>query len=233
MLSNSVSVQSGCFFDKLMFVNADGTGFTPRNPGICNFSSSVSNSLTGTMDVDDFIASFEFMLFTGRSSSSILITGSSPVFLVPGVRVNTMSSALVPSVFTELTVMPALVAFDLDLNTLLLHFNGLMDSSTFLPGMLMLFAGSSSQASPVPLTSSFLVAGTPRYTTTLCVTLPSQIRAALDVGSICGGTSACFCNVSSGLVANYLRTPIPESSPLQVSTIQKIFTASVSNTFLI
>ncbi len=220
MFNNPVIGRSGCFFDKLTFVDGDSgaAGFTPNDPGICELSVTASNTLTGTMDMVDFASSLQFMHFTSPTNSYITIRGSSPVSLLTGVTVNPVSTPLAPATFSQNNLQPRLVSFDIDWSTnkLLLHFDALMDSQSISLGEAFMLSNGSSSASPVGITIS---APGPRYTTTLCISLSGTDQAAIEGSNTCGSVSSCFCHFSQTLIVDYaanLVVAIPVVEPLQV-----------------
>lgn len=216
-LNSAVIGRSGCFFDKLAFSTATGTGITPRYEGICEFNNSTTNTLTGIMDTNDYAELLQLSILTALSNSFIVTTGKSPVSLVPGISVIALSVPLMAAEFVPVTRRPALISFDIDqtTNRLLLHFDGLMDSSTLNISNMML--SSSSSSSPITLMQS-IITSVPFFTT-LCVSLSSSDLVQLTEGGICQSTHSCFCSFSSQFISDYGQNPvqeIPSSEPLQV-----------------
>lgn len=217
MFNNPVIGRSGCFFDKITFVDQDSgrVGFTPSDPGVCDLSLDANRTLTGTMNVADYASGLAFMHFTSRINSYITIRGSSPVNLLPGVTVNPVPDPLIPSSFVLNPVQPSLISFDIDwrTNTLLLHFDALMDLQSVNPAeMFMLTNGSSSVGITISTTG-------PRYITTLCVPLSETDQDAIEGSSICESVSSCFCHFTTNFITDYnanLVAAIPAGQPLQV-----------------
>ena len=225
-LSRSVTATSGCFMDKIVFYSdasmttGSTTRYMPSRPGTCEFGSSASSFLTGTMDIEDYTNALSFVLLTSASNSFIATEGSSPVSLVPGVVVNPISSPLPVTTFVSLTTQPSLVSFDFDMNSdqLLLHFSALMDTNTMNIPQLMLSAGPDTESSPLSLASS--LSSSVRYATTVCISVSAGDRTVLQQRGICTDTSNCFCHFSSGLISDHVGNTvvgIGPAGPLQVS----------------
>lgn len=189
--------------------------FTPRYPGLCDFSSQPRSVLVGTMDVRDYVDILSFQFLTSLATSFIIIRGQSPVSLFPGVSVNPTPRPLSASSFTRFTGCPTLISFDMELSAdrLLLHFDGLMDPSSV--DITQLTLSSDTALTPTNsfnLTSGSLTQG--HYVTTLCVTLSSSDATGIDEPMIC--QSSCYCSITDQFVSDYVGNRVVPVDVLQV-----------------
>lgn len=204
MLSNSVMVESGseCFIRKLTFVSGSNH-FMPTYPGTCEFSSSASNMLSGSLDIRDYVHAFtSFEILRTMDNSEMIIDAGSAASFLPGISVQPIVNPLRASGFTSYEGGTSLVSFDIDFNanTLLLHFNGLVDTQGIVLGNLMLTRGISSTAVlPVPSQLS----ATQRYVASLCIPLSNSYLDMLMMSDICQTSSSCFCFFGEFLLNDY------------------------------
>ena len=213
MLTTTEVGETGCFFDKITFVNGE-IEYTPLYSGMCDFSTQTSNFLIGTMDVEDYVAVLQLQnLLTSDENSNIIIRGESRVSLVPGISVGTIRRPLSASFFTSFDGAINLFSFDIDYTTnqLLLHFDGLVNPIPLSITRVML---SASTDLSVRLSDSSAVQTQP--TTTLCISLSSFDLIQLDVG-VCRTATSCYCSIEAGLVTGYGEQLIAARDSLQVS----------------
>lgn len=218
-LSASVVGESGCFFDKITFVNGE-VEYTPVYPGRCDFSTLATNVLIGTMDVVDYVAVLQLQnLLTSDQNSDILIRGESPVNLVPGISVDTIRSPLSASTFTSFTGDINLFSFDIDYTTnqLLLHFDGLVDPTTL--NIIGVMLSASPDSTTVVLSDSTTVQIQPA--TTLCIDLSPVDLMQLTTMEVCGSGSvtSCYCSLGADSINGYISQSIPALDSLQVSKL--------------
>ena len=212
-LDRDVIGTSGCFFDKLTFVGTGSgfTGFTPMYPGQCDFPSESRNTLSGTMDVRDFSQALQFELLRAIDSTNILIRGQSSVSLIPGVLVRPTTAPIGASMFSRFMGRPSLISFDFDFSArqILLHFDGLIDTSNVNINRLTL----SSDETPANGATLATIAVQPgRYVTTLCVRL-----TAVESINTCDRT--CFCSFPPEFASDYNGIAIMPAHSLPVSMI--------------
>ena len=231
-LSSEVnSSGSGCFMDKLTFVNDDtrSLSFRPRVPGTCEYT---NDTIVGIMDVMDYIIAIQQPLLTSIENSFIVIEEASAINFLPGIQVNPISNPLRSTMFTTAQYTPTLVSFDIDYpaNRLLLHFNALMDITTFNPNSLMLWGSNSSVA--VSLINS-RPPGDIQYVTTLCIPFTASDRIILVEANICHNADTCNCYFPSTLISDYKGLNLPiviASNSIKVILIAN-FHIKFDNTF--
>lgn len=213
---NDVSGMSGCFFDKLTFLNSAGEAvFTPRYPGLCDFSSQSRDSIIGTMDIVDFVETVLFQILTSTANSIIAIRGESPVSLIPGISVNPTSVPVNASNFILFTGRPSLISFDVDFSTnqILLHFDSLVNTTTLDVTQLLL----SSVATAAPTESVALTGASAvfdPYVTTVCITLTANDSTLITERGVC--QTSCYCSINDTFILDYGSNSVMSTDALQV-----------------
>lgn len=219
--SNDITGTSGCFFDKLTFTrtSTDNAGFMPLYPGLCEFGSGSRNTLAGIMDVRDFARALQFQILTAVSNTNILIRGESSVSLIPGVLVRPTSTPLRATIFNQFIGSSSLISFDFDLSTdqIILHFDGLIDTSSVNIALLTLSNDATNFVTLTPSTSQH-----DPYATTLCVTLATADSTRISEQNICNRT--CFCSTVAGFAIDYNGNDVMTVNSLEVITIMLVCT---------
>lgn len=217
-LDREVTGTSGCFFDKLVFFSNQNS-FRPNFPGICVFSNMPSSTIVGTMDTNDYINALR-LEFLGSLSSSLIVIEEQPAMnFLPGISVEPVTAPLIPTRFMFNDEEPTLVSFDIDYiaNRILLHFDSIMDITSYNRQHLFLRGSSSSQN--ITLENS-APPGDANLVVTLCIQLAQVDLTRLMEMAICQVPEACFCYFSSQLVNNYVRSSVTDTPPTRPMQVQ-------------
>ncbi len=215
----TIAEDSLCFLDNLRFTVSINSAvfFRLRHPGLCL---TVQDSLSVVAYLDPQELRNVLTFFSGRTALFVYTSPGTesdffpPTSLLPIAR----ESALLVGQLIQNSDMPRMLSFDIDLsnNSILMHFDHIMDTSTLDITHFTLINTRNGNSMALTNTITYY-----EIAKTVCAAFVERDQMTLASMSICNRSPlTCACSFSSDLIMSYSRLPVQNVTsllPLPVS----------------